>query len=159
MKGHRRVVLGRVVLGRVVLGRVVLGLMLTLVTATVGACTEEARTDLAKSAFVKAVNLKCKLSKSEAKLAWNLAGELGVDAQARDAMGSARRATDRFLAEVDTVGGPPDVVDRLKQALRSSQDIVADVSKGSISASEGRARLASLREEAQSQGFGECVTL
>ena len=70
MKGHRRVVLGRVVLGRVVLG-----LMLTLVTATVGACTEEARTDLAKSAFVRAVNLKCKLSESEAKLAWNLAGE------------------------------------------------------------------------------------
>ena len=65
MKGHRRVVLGRVVLG----------LMLTLVTATVGACTEEARTDLAKSAFVRAVNLKCKLSESEAKLAWNLAGE------------------------------------------------------------------------------------
>lgn len=144
MKGHRRVVLG---------------LMMVLAAATVGACTQEARTDLAKSAFVKAVNLKCKLSKSEAKLAWNLAGELGVDAKAREAMSSARRATDRLLAEVNSVGGPPDVADQLKQALRSSQNIVADVSEGSISASEGRARLASLREKARAQGFGECVAL
>ncbi len=138
---------------------VVLGLVVVLGTITGAACTEEARTDLATSAFVKTVNLKCKLSKSEAKLAWNLAGELGVDAQAREAMTSARRATDRFLAEVNSVGGPPDVADQLKQALRSSQDIVAEVSKGSITSSEGRAQLASLREKARAQGFGECVAL
>ena len=66
MKGQRRLVLVPV---------------LVLASASVGACTEEARTDLAKSAFIKTVNLKCKLSKSEAKLAWNLAGELGVDAR------------------------------------------------------------------------------
>ncbi len=144
MKGQRRRVLGPV---------------LVLAAVFVGACTEEARTDLAKSAFVKTVNLKCKLSKSEAKLAWNLAGELGVDAQAREAMSSARRATDRLVAEVESVGGPPDVADQLKGALRSSQRIVADVSKGSISASEGRAQLASLREKARSEGFGECVAL
>lgn len=144
MKGQRRLVLAPV---------------LVLVSAFFGACTEEARTDLAKSAFTKAVNLKCKLSKSEAKLAWNLAGELGVDAQAREAMNSARRATDRLLAEVDTVGGPPDVTDQFKDALRSSQRIVAEVSKGSISVPEGRAQLASLREKASAEGFGECVTL
>ncbi len=144
MKGQRRLVLVPV---------------LVLASASVGACTEEARTDLAKSAFIKTVNLKCKLSKSEAKLAWNLAGELGVDAQAREAMSSARRATDRLLAEVDSVGGPPDVADQLKSALTSSQRIVADVSKGSISASEGRAELAELREKARAEGFGECVAL
>ncbi len=144
MKGQRRLVLAPV---------------LVIAAVLVGACTEEARTDLAKSAFVKTVNLKCKLSKSEAKLAWNLAGELGVDAQAREAVSSARRATDRLLAEVESVGGPPDVADQLKGALRSSQRIVADVSTGSISASEGRAQLASLREKARSEGFGECVAL
>ncbi len=139
--------------------RVVHSLMLLLATATVGACTDEARTDLAKSAFVKAVNLKCKLTKSEAKLAWNLAGELGVDAKAREAMISARRATDRLLAEVDNVGGPPDVADQLKAALRSSENIVADVRNGSITVSEGRAQLESLRKNARAQGFGECVGL
>ena len=138
---------------------VALRLMMVLATATVGACTQEARADLAKSAFVKTVNLKCNLSKSEAKLAWNLAGELGVDAQAREAMRSARRATDRLLAEVDSVGGPVDATDQLKAALRSSQAIVADVSNGSITASEGRAQLASIREKARAQGFGECVAL
>ena len=138
---------------------VVLGLVVVLASMTSAACTEEARADLARSAFVKTVNLKCKLSKSEAKLAWNLAGELGVDAQARQAVTSARRATDRLIAEVDSVGGPPDVADQLKEALRSSQDIVADVSKGSISTSEGRAQLALLRKKVRAQGFGECVAL
>jgi hypothetical protein len=139
--------------------RMVPGLAVVLGVFFGSACTEEARTDLAKSAFVKTVNLKCKLSKSEAKLAWNLAGELGVDAKAREAMSSARRATDRLLAEVKSVGGPPDVTDQLTQALRSSQDIVSEVSKGSITASEGRARLASLRNNARAGGFGECVAL
>ena len=138
---------------------VVLGLVVVLASMTSAACTEEARADLARSAFVKTVNLKCKLSKSEAKLAWNLAGELGVDAQAREAMTSARRATDRLIAQVDSVGGPPDAADQLKEVLRSSRDIVAGVSKGSITTSEGRAQLASLRKKARAQGFGECVDL
>ncbi len=139
--------------------RVVLALLIAVGSVTGAACTEEARTDLAKSAFVKTVNLKCKLSKSEAKLAWNLSGELGADAQAREALGSARRATDRLLSEIDGLDGPVDVADQFKRALRSSQDVVAEVSKGTITASEGRAELASLRERAREQGFGECVSL
>ena len=67
-------------------------LLVALALAASG-CTEKARNDVAASAFIKAVNLKCQITKSEAKIAWDLTDELGADDQARQAAASAETST------------------------------------------------------------------
>jgi hypothetical protein len=124
---------------------------------TVGACTKDARTDLARRTFIAAVNLKCKVTKSEAKLAWNIADDLGAGAQATKTMASARAATDKLLAEIDRIDGPADITGDVKSALRSSSDVVAEVLKGTTTIDDGKAKLDALRSKARDEGFGDCV--
>lgn len=121
------------------------------------ACSEQTRSDVAASAFIKAVNLKCKLTMAEAKLAWDLADELGADEKARAVAGSAARSTDRLVGEIDRLDGPVNVANQLKRVLESSKNVIANVSNGQTTAVEGRATLEDLRRQARDQGFGECV--
>ena len=79
------------------------------IVALVSSCTAEARNDAAKSLFVKAVNLKCKVMKSEAKLAWNLADELGAGSKALEIQTAASNQTDKLLAEINRLDGPANV--------------------------------------------------
>ncbi len=126
--------------------------------AVVTGCTEKSRNDVAKSAFIKAVNLKCKVSKAEARFAWDLAGQLGAGDQGRAARVKANEATARLLADIDRLDGPTDVASGLTRALRSSQQVVIDVNKGLLTIDEGKTKLKELRQSARAQGFGECVS-
>ena len=121
-------------------------------------CTEQSRNEVAKTAFIKAVNLKCKVSKGEARFAWDLAGQLGAGDQARAARVKANATTARLLADIDRLDGPADVAVGITRALRSSQQAVVDVNKGVITVDDGKAKLEALRQSAREQGFGECVS-
>lgn len=121
-------------------------------------CTDTSRNDVVKSAFIKAVNLKCKVSKSEARFAWDLAGDLGADDQARSARAKASAATARLLADVDRLDGPADVATELTKALRSSQQALIDVNRGRLTPDQAKAKFDELRQSARDQGFGECVS-
>jgi hypothetical protein len=129
----------------------VLGALLT------SGCTSQARNDVAKTAFIKAVNLKCKVSKAEARFAWDLADQLSSGPQAA-AQKKAKEATSRLLADIDRLDGPVDVAAGLQSGLRSSQKTLDDVNKGQITIDEGKAKLEELRQSARDQGFGECVS-
>ena len=134
----------------------VIGLVLV---PLLGGCSAEARNDAASSLFIKAVNLKCKVSKSEARLAWSVGDELGAGAKAREVQASARRQTDRLIAQIDRLSGPSDIRQEVGDLFAKSSSVVNDVSNGKVSADEGRARLDDLRQQARNKGLGECVSL
>ncbi len=129
-----------------------------VIVAVASGCTSQARNDVAKTAFIKAINLKCKVSKTEARFAWDLADELGAGDQALNARSKSRAATDRLLADIDRLDGPADVAAGLKSALRSSQKALTEMNQGLVTVEEGRAKLDELRQSARDQGFGECVS-
>jgi hypothetical protein len=121
-------------------------------------CTSQARNDVAKTAFIKAVNLKCKVSKAEARFAWDLADQLGAGDKALAAQKRAQSATQGFLADIDRLDGPADVASRLRSALQSSQKVLTEVNEGRLTIEDGQAKLEDLRQSARDQGFGECVS-
>ena len=125
----------------------------------VSSCTSEARNDAASSLFIKAVNLKCKVSKSEARLAWSIGEELGADDQARALQAKARQQTDRLLAQVDRLDGPANIRAEIGNLLAQSSTVVKEVSNGTVSTEDGRTKLDDLRQQARNKGLGECVSL
>ena len=122
-------------------------------------CTGEARNDLAREAFIKAVNLKCKLTKSEYSLAWDVADQLGADERGRELAVAARRRSDELLAEVDRLDGPRDVTGEVRDLFRKASDTAQEAADGRIEPAEARARLEELRREARDRGLGECVSI
>ena len=133
-------------------------LLSVIVVPLLGACTAEARSDAAFSLFIKAVNLKCKVSKSEARLAWSIGDELGADDKARALQASARQQTDRLIAQIERLSGPGDIRQEVGDLFAKSSAVLKDVSNGKVSADEGQARLNDLREQARDRGLGECVS-
>lgn len=128
-----------------------------LAVATAG-CTEQARKDAAETVFIKAVNLKCKVMKTEAKLAWSVADQMGVDDKAKELAAQAKAKTDSLIAEINSLGGPTDISGSVKDLLKQSSAVVTDVSKGRVSVDDGKAKLEDLRQQAKDKGIGECVT-
>jgi hypothetical protein len=139
--------------------RSIIGGIVATATIALTGCSSSARSDLAESAFIKAVNLQCKLKKSEYTLAWNIADELGADEQARKVQGEAKEQTDRLLAEIDRLDGPADVRKDVEDLFRQSSEAVQDINGGRITVEDGRARLEELRQRASDRGLGECVSL
>lgn len=129
------------------------------VVALTAGCTQDARQDLAESAFVKAVNLKCKVSKAEFSLAWNLADELGADDKGRELAGQATEQTDELLAEIDRLDGPADIRKDVERLFEQSSVTLQEMADGTVSLEDGRARLEELRQEARDRGLGECVSI
>lgn len=123
------------------------------------ACTSEARQDLAETAFIKAVNLKCKVTKAEVSLGWDVADELGADEKGRELAAEAKKRTGELLAEIDRIDGPADIRQEVEELFRRSQTVVDQMSDGRITTEEGRARLEELRREARDRGLGECVSI
>ena len=136
-----------------------LALLALVLVPSLGACSSEARNDAASSLFIKAVNLKCKVSKSEARLAWSIGDELGAGEKARELQASARQQTDRLIAQIDRLSGPTDIRQAVGDLFAKSSSVVNDVSNGKVSADEGRAKLDDLRQQARDKGLGECVSI
>ena len=136
-------------------------LILAVALVAVGAltaCTAAARNDAAESLFIKAVNVKCKISKSEARLAWNIGNELGAAAQARQLQASARKQTEKLLAEIDRLDGPTDVHKAVSDLLAKSAAVMSGLSNGTLSVDQGKVKLEDLRRQAVERGLGECVS-
>ena len=127
-------------------------------SAIVTSCTSEARNDAASSLFITAVNLKCKVSKSEARLAWSIGDELGADDQARALQAKARQQTARLLAQIDRINGPANLRAEVGNLLAQSSTVLKDVSNGTVSTEDGKAKLDKLRQQARDKGLGECVS-
>jgi hypothetical protein len=132
--------------------------VVVVVALGLAGCTSEARNDVAKTAFIKAVNLKCKVTKAQGRFVWDLADELTKGPQGT-AQKKAKDATTKLLADIDRLDGPVDVAAGLRSALESSQKALDDVNTGRITIDEGKAKLEELRQSARDQGYGECVTL
>lgn len=144
---------------RRVVALVIASCVVSLGALVASGCTGEARSDLAREAFIKAVNLKCKLTKSEYSLAWDVADQLGADERGRELAVAARRRSDELLAEIDRLDGPRDVTSEVQDLFRKASDTAQEAADGRIDPAEARARLEELRQEARDRGLGECVSI
>ncbi len=135
-----------------------LAVAMFMIAVSASGCTAEARNDAATSLFVKAVNLKCKMAKSEARLAWSIGDELGAGAQAVELQAAAAEHTDNLLAQIDRLNGPADIRQQVSELFAKSSSVVTGVLNGRISADEGKAKLNNLRQQARDKGLGECVS-
>jgi hypothetical protein len=128
------------------------------VTACSSGEGNEAAKRIAEKAFIASVNLKCKATKTKAKLAWDIADELGAGDKARELQAQARKRTDALVADIDRLDGPVEVRKQISELLEKSATTLDDVSNGTLTPEEGKARLEELRQEAKDRGIGECVT-
>jgi thiamine biosynthesis lipoprotein ApbE len=113
---------------------------------------------VAEKAFIASVNLKCKAYKTKAKLAWDIADELGAGNKAKELQASAKKRTDDLVAEIDRLDGPVDVRKQVNELLQQSATTLDEVSNGTLTPEEGKARLEELQQQAKDRGIGECVT-
>jgi hypothetical protein len=127
-----------------------------------GSCSSGDQQDTAKrvaeKAFVASVNLKCKVMKTKAKLAWDVADELGAGEKARELQAQAKERTNALVADIDRLDGPVEVRQQVKDLLQESVTTLDQVSDGTLTAEQGRAKLEELRQQARDRGIGECVT-